>query len=218
MVAATKPITIQRAVQKAETLTDEAVRNGSLKKNPEKRRNGGEPNRDRNARDENKRLRTGNDFATTTYPVRREYNGTIPKCVSYNLHHPPEIPYRACFNCGRPGHMVKDCRVAPRMVNSMNARNPTVAPGPCYECGGTSHFKAACPSIQAHGRAFMLGAEEARHDLNIMTGTFTLNDHYAITLFDSVADYSFISTTFIPMLGIEPNELGFSYEIEIASV
>nr|GEU81777.1 retrotransposon protein, putative, Ty3-gypsy subclass [Tanacetum cinerariifolium] len=28
-------------------------------------------------------------------------------------------------------------RVAPRMVNSVNARNPTVAPRACYECGGT---------------------------------------------------------------------------------
>nr|GEU48244.1 hypothetical protein [Tanacetum cinerariifolium] len=37
------------------TLTDEAVKNGSLKKNPKKRRNGGKPNRDRNVRDENKR-------------------------------------------------------------------------------------------------------------------------------------------------------------------
>ncbi|GKE24801.1 reverse transcriptase domain-containing protein, partial [Tanacetum coccineum] len=55
----------------------EAVRNGSLKKNPEKRGNGGEPNRDRNARDENKRIGTGNPFATTTNPVRREYKGTI---------------------------------------------------------------------------------------------------------------------------------------------
>ncbi|GJX10328.1 putative reverse transcriptase domain-containing protein [Tanacetum coccineum] len=63
----------------------------------------------------------------------------------------------------------------------------------------------------------MLGAEEARQDPNIMTGTFTLNDHYATTLFDSGADYSFVSTTFIPLLGIEPSDLGFSYEIEIAS-
>ncbi|GKC85643.1 putative reverse transcriptase domain-containing protein, partial [Tanacetum coccineum] len=31
------------------------------------------------------------------------------------------------------------------------------------------------------------------------------------------AGYSFISTTFIPLLGIEPSDLGFSYEIEIAS-
>ncbi|GKB88663.1 putative reverse transcriptase domain-containing protein, partial [Tanacetum coccineum] len=65
--------------------------------------------------------------------------------------------------------------------------------------------------------AFMLGAKEARQDLNIMTGTFTLNNHYATTLFDSGADYSFVSTTFIPLLGIEPSDLGFSYEIEIAS-
>ncbi|GJY02551.1 putative reverse transcriptase domain-containing protein [Tanacetum coccineum] len=46
---------------------------------------------------------------------------------------------------------------------------------------------------------------------------FTLNDHFVTTLFDSGADYSFVSTTFIPLLGIEPSDLGFSYEIEIAS-
>ncbi|GJS71326.1 putative reverse transcriptase domain-containing protein [Tanacetum coccineum] len=50
-----------------------------------------------------------------------------------------------------------------------------------------------------------------------MTGTFTLNDHYATTLFDSGADYSFVSTTFIPLLDIESSDLGFSYEIKIAS-
>ncbi|GJY22151.1 putative reverse transcriptase domain-containing protein [Tanacetum coccineum] len=46
---------------------------------------------------------------------------------------------------------------------------------------------------------------------------FTLNNHFATTLFDSGADYIFVSTTFIPLLGIEPSELGFRYEIEIAS-
>ncbi|GJU67447.1 putative reverse transcriptase domain-containing protein [Tanacetum coccineum] len=70
---------------------------------------------------------------------------------------------------------------------------------------------------QACGRAFMLGAKEARQDPNIVTGTFTLNNHYAITLFGSGADYSYVSTTFIPLLVIEPSDLGFSYEIEIAS-
>ncbi|GJR37159.1 putative nucleotidyltransferase, ribonuclease H [Tanacetum coccineum] len=65
--------------------------------------------------------------------------------------------------------------------------------------------------------AFMLGAEEARQDSNIVTGTFTLNNHFATTLFDSRADYSFVSTTFIALLGLEPSELGFKYEIKIAS-
>ncbi|GKC51364.1 putative reverse transcriptase domain-containing protein [Tanacetum coccineum] len=63
----------------------------------------------------------------------------------------------------------------------------------------------------------MLGAEEDRQDPNIVTCTFTLNDHFSTTLFDSRADYSFVSTTFIPLLGLEPSDLGFKYEIEIAS-
>ncbi|GKF52045.1 putative reverse transcriptase domain-containing protein, partial [Tanacetum coccineum] len=63
----------------------------------------------------------------------------------------------------------------------------------------------------------MLGAEEARQDPNIVTGMFTLNNHFATALFDSGADYSFVSTTFIPLLGLEPNELGFKFEIDIAS-
>nr|GEW91637.1 putative reverse transcriptase domain-containing protein [Tanacetum cinerariifolium] len=150
MVVATKPKTIQRAVQKAGKLTDEAVRNGSLKKNPKKRGNSGET-----------RL-----------------------------------------------------RVAPRLVNLMNARYLTAASGACYECGETDYFKAAYPRLNqaprpggnrlnqvvanngrqdrrnndnhARERTFMLGAEESHRDSNIV-------------------------------MGLEPSNLGFSYEIEIAT-
>ncbi|GJV58654.1 putative reverse transcriptase domain-containing protein [Tanacetum coccineum] len=243
MVAATEPKTIQKTVQIAGTLTDEALRNGSIKKNPEKRGNRGEPSKDRNVRDDNKRTRIGNAFATTTNPIRRENTGTVPKCTTCNTHHLPWAPCRTCFNCNHLGHFAKDCRVVPRNVNPINARNPTVRA--CYECGSTDHIKSACPQLnqahrpgvnyqnqfvavnrgqgcgnqknQARGMVFVLGAEEARQDPNIMTDMFTLNDHYATTLFNSGADYSFGSTTFIPLLGIEPSDLGFSYEIEIAS-
>ncbi|GKA27699.1 reverse transcriptase domain-containing protein [Tanacetum coccineum] len=54
MVAATEPITIQSVVLKFGVLTDEAIRNGSIKKNPEKRGNRGEPSKDRNVKDDNK--------------------------------------------------------------------------------------------------------------------------------------------------------------------
>ncbi|GKG56284.1 hypothetical protein Tco_0577359, partial [Tanacetum coccineum] len=60
MVAATEPKTIQKAMQIASTLTDEALRNGTIKKNPEKRGNGREHSKDMNGRDDNKRTRTGN--------------------------------------------------------------------------------------------------------------------------------------------------------------
>ncbi|GJZ08367.1 reverse transcriptase domain-containing protein [Tanacetum coccineum] len=52
MVAATEPKTIQKAVQIFGALTDEAVRNGSIKK-VEKRGNAGEPSKDKNGRDDN---------------------------------------------------------------------------------------------------------------------------------------------------------------------
>ncbi|GJX31943.1 putative reverse transcriptase domain-containing protein [Tanacetum coccineum] len=210
MVTATKPKTMQKAMQISGALT-EAVGN-RLIKNVEKRENMWEPSKDKNGRDDNKRTRTGNAFATTANPVGRENTGAWPKDV-------------------------------PRNVNPVNARNPTVRE--CYECGSTDHVRSACPRLnraqgsrgnrpnqvvsnnecqnyrnqgnQARGRAFMLGAEEARQDLNIVTGMFTLNNHFATTLFDSGADYSFVSITFIHLLGIEPNELGFRYEIEIAS-
>ncbi|GJR06123.1 hypothetical protein Tco_0529107 [Tanacetum coccineum] len=196
----------------AGTLTDEALRNGSIKNNPKKRGNGEEPSKDRNVRDDNKRTRTGNTFATTTNPVGRENTGTVPKCTTCNTHHSPETPCRTCFNCNSPRDFAKDCRVVPRNVNPINAINPTVRA--CYECGITDHVKTVCPRLNraqgpggnrlnqvlanngdqgrgnqgnhARGRAFMLVAEEARQDPNIMTG-------------------------------IEPSDLGFSYEIEIAS-
>ncbi|GKC81937.1 hypothetical protein Tco_1137654, partial [Tanacetum coccineum] len=63
MVAATDPKTIQKAMPIAGTLIDEALRNASIKKNPEKRGNRGEPSKDRNVRDDNKRTRTRNAFA-----------------------------------------------------------------------------------------------------------------------------------------------------------
>ncbi|GJX90961.1 putative reverse transcriptase domain-containing protein [Tanacetum coccineum] len=72
MVAATEPKTIQKTVQIFGALTDEAVRNRSIKK-VEKRGNLGEPSKDKNGRDDNKR--TGNAFATSANPVGRENIG-----------------------------------------------------------------------------------------------------------------------------------------------
>ncbi|GJW13277.1 reverse transcriptase domain-containing protein [Tanacetum coccineum] len=97
--------------------------------------------KDRNVRDDNKRTRTGNAFATTTNPVGRENTGTVPKCKICNTYHLPEAPCRTCFNCNSPGHFAKDCRVAPRNVNPINARNPVARA--CYECGSTDHIRSA---------------------------------------------------------------------------
>ncbi|GJX72148.1 putative reverse transcriptase domain-containing protein [Tanacetum coccineum] len=171
-----------KAVQISGALTDEAVRNGSIKK-VEKRGNVGEPSKDRSGRDDNKRTRTVNAFATTVNPIGRENMGQVPKCTTCKSYHAPGGPCRICYNCNCPGHLAKDCRSVPRNVNPINARNLTVRA--CYKYGSTDHGRGN-QGNQARGRSFMLGAEEARQDPNIMTG-------------------------------LEPSDLGFKYEIEIAS-
>nr|GEV14269.1 hypothetical protein [Tanacetum cinerariifolium] len=124
-------------------VADEAVRNGLIKK-VDKRGNMGEPSKDKNGRDNNKRTRSENAFATTTNPIGRE----------------------------NTGHFARDCGVVPKNVNPVNVRNPTPAHGACYECGSADHLKLGRRNQRNHarGRAFMLGAEEVRQDPNIMTG------------------------------------------------
>ncbi|GJY62213.1 reverse transcriptase domain-containing protein [Tanacetum coccineum] len=144
MVAVTEPKTIQKAVQISDALTDEAVRNGSIKK-VKKRGNLEENSKDKNGRDDNKRTRIGNVFATTVNPVRRENMGTWSKCTTCNSYHALGGPCRTCFNCNRPGHLAKDCRGVPRNLNPVNARNPTVRAS--YECGSTDHVRSTFPRL-----------------------------------------------------------------------
>ncbi|GJT22836.1 putative reverse transcriptase domain-containing protein [Tanacetum coccineum] len=186
MVAAMEPKIIQKAVQISGALTNEAVRNGSIKK-VEKRGNVGEPSKDRSGRDDNKRTRTVNAFATTVNPIGRENTGTWPKCTICNSFYAPGGLCRTCYNCNCPGHLARDCRSVSRNVNPINARNPTVRA--CCECGSIDYVRPACPrwnrpqglgencpnqvvannegqgrgnqGKQARGRAFMLGAKEA---------------------------------------------------------
>ncbi|GKG04570.1 hypothetical protein Tco_0314957 [Tanacetum coccineum] len=85
MVATTKPKIIQSVILKSRMLTNEATKNGTLKKNTEKRGNNGEPSRDGNVKDDNKRSRTGRVFAIIINPIRKEYTGTLPRIVRCGL-------------------------------------------------------------------------------------------------------------------------------------
>ncbi|GJW79964.1 putative reverse transcriptase domain-containing protein [Tanacetum coccineum] len=161
-------------------LTDEAVRNGSIKK-VEKRGNVKEPSKDRNRGDDNKRTRIVIAFATTVNPVGRENTGQVPKCTTCNSYHVPGRPGRTWFNYNRPGHLARDCRSVPNNVNPVNTRNLTNRA--CYECGSTDHVK---PAYLRLNRA--RGPEENRpNQVAAKNG------------------------------GLEPSDLGFKYEIEIAS-
>ncbi|GJU77944.1 putative reverse transcriptase domain-containing protein [Tanacetum coccineum] len=122
--------------------------------------------------------------------------------------------------------------------NEFVSSNPKV----CYECGSPDHFRNNCPKRyqgsgkpsnqlalegnrnnrsngnQVRGRAFNVNvnAMEAVQDPNIVTSTFSLNDHFVTLLFDSGANFSFISTGFAPLLNVKPSIANHGYVIEVA--
>nr|GEX01103.1 hypothetical protein [Tanacetum cinerariifolium] len=177
-------------------------RNGSLKKNPKKRGNGREPSRDRNVKDDNKRTRNGNAFATTANPMKREYTGATPKCANCNLHHLPKSPFRACFNCNSLGQLAKDCRVAPKMVEPStktrgNRPNQVVANNKGQ--GRGNNYNQA--------RGIMLGADEARQDPNIVTSMNWLSKHKGeIVYHDKVVRIPLHKSKVLRVIGERPKE------------
>nr|GEU44778.1 reverse transcriptase domain-containing protein [Tanacetum cinerariifolium] len=141
MVGVPEPKTMQKDVWISSVLTDEAVRNGSIKK-VEKRGNRGNLARIRMV---GMITRTGNAFDKTTNPVGKENIGAWPKCTTCNSYHAPRGPCHTCFNCNHPVHLEKDCRDMPRNVNLVNAKNLTVRA--CYECDSTDRVRSACPRL-----------------------------------------------------------------------
>nr|GEU52704.1 reverse transcriptase domain-containing protein [Tanacetum cinerariifolium] len=140
-------------------------RNGPIKK-VEKKGNVGEPSEDKNGRDDNKRIRTENVFATIVSPVGRENTGTWPKCATCNSYHAPGGPCHTCFNCNHLGHLAKEYRSVPRNVNPISARNPPVRA--CYECG-----------IEPSDLGFRYEIEIASGSFDVIIGMDWLSNHKA---------------------------------------
>ncbi|GJV95894.1 putative reverse transcriptase domain-containing protein [Tanacetum coccineum] len=69
---------------------------------------------------------------------------------------------------------------------------------------------------QVKGRAFNVNEVGALQDPNVVKGTFSLNNQYATILFDSGANFSFISTDFTPLLNMKPSFINPGYVIEVA--
>ncbi|GKC04957.1 putative reverse transcriptase domain-containing protein [Tanacetum coccineum] len=122
-----------------------------------------------------------------------------------------------CYKCGKVRHKERYCKQN-NVATGANAQ-PILT---CYECGEQGHTRNRClrkvkqeETGEVRGQAYAIKDAEPQ-GLNVVTGTFLLNNRYDSILFDLGSDRSFVDTRFSSMLNIDPVKIGSSYEVELA--
>ncbi|GJR32451.1 putative reverse transcriptase domain-containing protein [Tanacetum coccineum] len=90
------------------------------------------------------------------------------------------------------------------------------------------YFRSDCPKLKnrnqgnqagygnAVTRAYVVGTARTNPNSNVVMGMFLLNNHYALILFDTGVDRSFISTVFSSLIDIILATLDHVYDVELA--
>nr|GEX76691.1 reverse transcriptase domain-containing protein [Tanacetum cinerariifolium] len=145
-------------------------------------------------------------------PIARKgnYNEFI-SCQPFYFNGPCTVK---CHTFNKVGHLTRNYKNKGPATRS-NLQPVSVT---CHACGQKGHYNYQClkANNNAHGRTYLLRDKNAHRDLNIVTGTFLLNQHLARVLFDSGADKSFVSVSLASMLNIPPITLDITYYIEMA--
>nr|GEV77007.1 hypothetical protein [Tanacetum cinerariifolium] len=88
----------------------------------------------------------------------------------------------------------------------------------CYNCQKPSHFaRDRRVLVRQVAQINVVRIVKALQDPNFVTGIFSLYDHFATILFDSRADFSFISFEFVPLLNVKPSIVRPGYMIKVAN-
>nr|GEU51399.1 hypothetical protein [Tanacetum cinerariifolium] len=137
---------------------------------------------------------------------KKPYVGFKPLWPKYNYHYDGQCDPK-CTNYKRIGHSARDCKSQPDAAN--NRREPK---------GQIKEFSLALSAANGNAvaRAYAVGTTRTNPNSNVVTGTFLLNNRYALNIFDTGADKSFVSTAFSSLIDIIPTTLDHGYDIELA--
>ncbi|GKB21451.1 putative reverse transcriptase domain-containing protein [Tanacetum coccineum] len=193
-VTASKPQTLEEAINIAQRLMDQVTKHTPMQVSSDNKR------RFNDIRTFNNNSRSNNNYRNTN--TNNHYN-------NHQLQQ------------NRRQEAVRAYAVTPSGNNSKKpatGSNQLPVPIVCHACGEKGHYTNQCrkTNINAQGRAYMLRDKNAPQDLNVVTGTFLLNQHLAKVLFDSGADKSFISISLASKLNSPSITIDTFYDIEMA--
>ncbi|GJR71352.1 putative reverse transcriptase domain-containing protein [Tanacetum coccineum] len=190
-IIASKPKTMQEAVDMATELMDKKVSTIAERQAENKRKFENTSRNNQNQQQQNKIQNTVRAYNAGT-GEKKPYGGSKPLCAKCNYHHNGQKP--TCFECGVQGYFKREC---PKLKNNKTCGNQV-------------------GNDRAPAKVYAVGHAGTNPDSNVMTGTFLLNNRYASILFDTGADRSFVSTAFSSQIDITPSTLDHYYDVELA--
>ncbi|GJU86221.1 putative reverse transcriptase domain-containing protein [Tanacetum coccineum] len=134
-VMATKPKTMQDAIEFATELMDKKISTLAERQAENKRKL---DNNNQTQQQLSKRQNVAQAYAAGT-GERKEYAGTLPLCNKCKFHHNGPCTVK-CSNYKKVGHLTRDCWSS---AATNNQRTLT-----CYECGTQGHYRSDCPEIK----------------------------------------------------------------------
>ncbi|GJU74449.1 putative reverse transcriptase domain-containing protein [Tanacetum coccineum] len=195
-VMATKPKTMQDAIEFATELMDKKINTWAER----------QANKQRKSDDTawNNRISTKTrDIKTDEAYAQKMVTRTIRRLdLCHEFRNPPKFSSTGAksegamfaFECGAQGHFKRDC---PKLKNNNNWGNQV-------------------GNAKAPAKVYAMGNAGANPDNNVITGMFLLTHDMHLILFDTGADRSFISTAFSSRIVITPTAFRSVYNVELA--
>nr|GEW85805.1 retrotransposable element Tf2 [Tanacetum cinerariifolium] len=175
-VMASKPKTMQEAIEFPNDSMDQKIRTFAERQTKNKRKLDNNP-RDNQAQQHPFKRQNVTRAYTAGPGEKKEYGGTLPLCTKCNYHDTGPCIAK-CKNCKRVSHLVRGIPIASNTQRASGAVQRVVT---CFECGIQGHYEKDFPKLknknrgnqagngEAHARAYALGGNKANLDSNVVT-------------------------------------------------
>ncbi|PWA76257.1 reverse transcriptase domain-containing protein [Artemisia annua] len=215
-VIAAKPANLHEAITIAQQLMDSLIL-----ENAEKGKNG------KRKRDHHSK---GNDHRSKQQDVAKVYaigdgekknqHGELHMCRRCYQNHTGYCIV-VCKNCSKVGHIAKDCKARTLAMVQATPKANGKANVTCFSCGKKGHYRNECRESWNRGNQGT-GGNGHNHGNRGTEGNHGQQDTRTPKLeagaaHGRVADRSFVSIKFVPLLEISPTALGVGNDVELAN-